>query len=99
MSMSQFRPAVPDPAFDSSDPAMARRLERLGLAHHEEQWTERYARFLCLRGSGPCLSSASPAVPQVPTAALSSSVPAAHRRPLTRAQDPASWSCAPRVSG
>ncbi len=32
MSTPQSRPAIPDPAFDSSDPAMARRLERLGLA-------------------------------------------------------------------
>ena len=30
---------------DASDPAMARRLERLGLAGHEDQWTERY--LLC----------------------------------------------------
>jgi glycogen phosphorylase len=30
---------------DPVDPAMARRLERLGLAGHEDQWTERY--LLC----------------------------------------------------
>src|ERR1700691_3241755 len=43
MSTPQQRPTAPDPAaFDPSDPAMARRLERLGLAHNEEQWTERY---------------------------------------------------------
>jgi hypothetical protein len=40
MSAPEPRPAPADPAFDPSDPAMARRLERLGLAHHEDQWAE-----------------------------------------------------------
>jgi glycogen phosphorylase len=56
MSTPQSRPAVPDPAFDSSDPAMARRLERLGLAHHEEQWTERY--LVCQHLADPALATA-----------------------------------------
>ena len=55
MSTPQFRPAGPDPAFDPSDPAMARRLERLGLARHEDQWTERY--LLCQHLVDPALAS------------------------------------------
>src|ERR1700734_3960545 len=51
----QPRPAAPDPAFDQTDPAMARRLERLGLAHHEEQWTERY--LLCQHLADPALAT------------------------------------------
>jgi hypothetical protein len=51
----QSRPAAPDPAFDQTDPAMARRLERLGLAHHEEQWTERY--LLCQHLADPALAT------------------------------------------
>lgn len=42
MSAPHNQPTTPDPAFDPSDPAMARRLERLALTHQEEQWTERY---------------------------------------------------------
>src|SRR5215469_16913914 len=35
----------PTAAHDPADPALVRRLERLGLATHEDQWTERY--LLC----------------------------------------------------
>src|ERR1700733_7284552 len=55
MSTPQPQPTAPDPAFDLSDPAMARRLERLGLAHHEEQWTERY--LLCQHLADPALAT------------------------------------------
>jgi starch phosphorylase len=54
-TMPQPRPAAPDPAFDQTDPALARRLERLGLAHHEEQWTERY--LLCQHLADPALAT------------------------------------------
>src|SRR6202050_5055869 len=54
-SMPKPRLAAPDPAFDQTDPAMARRLERLGLAHHEEQWTERY--LLCQHLADPALAT------------------------------------------
>jgi len=41
MATPQPQPAAPDPALDAPDPALAERLERIGLAHHEDQWTER----------------------------------------------------------
>lgn len=45
--MSASKPFSPDSQAvrDPVDPALARRLERLGLADHQEQWTERY--LLC----------------------------------------------------
>src|ERR1700761_3281090 len=54
-SMPKTRPAAPDPAFDQTDPALARRLERLGFAHPEEQWTERY--LLCQHLADPALAT------------------------------------------
>jgi starch phosphorylase len=42
--MSTTPPPPPRPDADAAplDPALARRLERLGLAEHKDQWTERY---------------------------------------------------------
>jgi hypothetical protein len=47
--MSTTPPPPPRPDADAAplDPALARRLERLGLAEHKDQWTERYV--LCQR--------------------------------------------------
>ena len=45
MSVSKPVPPTLVAADDSPDSALARRLERLGLAGHEDQWTERY--LLC----------------------------------------------------
>ncbi|HUI59872.1 MAG TPA: glycogen/starch/alpha-glucan phosphorylase, partial [Steroidobacteraceae bacterium] len=45
MSVSKPVPPTLAAADESPDLAMARRLERLGLAGHEDQWTERY--LLC----------------------------------------------------
>jgi glycogen phosphorylase len=56
MSTPHPRFAESDPAHDAPDPEMARRLERLGLADHEERWTERY--LLCQHLSDPALVSA-----------------------------------------
>jgi glycogen phosphorylase len=44
MNVPKAKTVLPSDA-DAVDPAMARRLERLGLAGHEDQWTERY--LLC----------------------------------------------------
>jgi len=45
--MSASEPVSPSPhgTHDPVDPALARRLERLGLADQQDQWTERY--LLC----------------------------------------------------
>jgi len=55
MATPQPQPAEPDPAHDAPDPALAERLERIGLAHHEDQWTERY--LVCQHLSDPALAS------------------------------------------
>ena len=47
--------AGPDPAHDAPDPALAERLERIGLAHHEDQWIERY--LVCQHLADPALAS------------------------------------------
>ena len=55
MATPQPQLAEPDPAHDAPDPALAERLERIGLAHHEDQWTERY--LVCQHLSDPALAS------------------------------------------
>ena len=45
MSAQEPLTLQPSAVRDAADPALARRLGRLGLATHEEQWTERY--LLC----------------------------------------------------
>jgi starch phosphorylase len=49
------RPVESDTAQSMPDPALARRLERLGLAEHKDQWTERY--LLCQHLVDPAESS------------------------------------------
>ena len=55
--MSTPLPRTPDPTatVDSPDSALTRRLERLGLAQHEDQWAERY--LLCQHLADPALAS------------------------------------------
>ena len=45
MSVSKPVPPLPADILDPLDPALARRIERLGLAGQEDHWTERY--LLC----------------------------------------------------
>jgi glycogen phosphorylase len=52
---TQSRIAEPDPAHDAPDPALAQRMERLGLARDEAEWTERY--LVCQHLSDPALAS------------------------------------------
>jgi glycogen phosphorylase len=47
--------AESDPAQDAPDPTLAERLERIGLAHHEDQWAERY--LVCQHLADPALAS------------------------------------------
>ena len=54
MSTAQGRPPQIDAALGLPDPALARRLERLGLAEHKDQWTERY--LLCQHIADPAAS-------------------------------------------
>jgi len=49
MSTPQYRALQ-----EEADPALARRLERLGLAAHKDQWTERY--LLCQHLADPAVS-------------------------------------------
>ncbi len=52
---TQPRLPEPDPAHDAPDPELAERLERLGLAFHQDQWTERY--LVCQHLADPMLTS------------------------------------------
>jgi glycogen phosphorylase len=55
MSTPQARPTEPDAAHGAPDPGLATRLERLGLAHDADQWTERY--LVCQHLADPALAT------------------------------------------
>ena len=55
MSTPQPRPQDLISTYAPLDPVMARRLERLGLADHEERWTERY--LLCQHLADPAVAN------------------------------------------
>ena len=55
MSVHEPLPLEPRAIRDAADPALARRLGRLGLATQEEQWTERY--LLCQHLVDPTIAS------------------------------------------